>query len=48
MGDEEVSRRSDLVGVEVGVGEPDRAGHQDRIRDLVELDAERVGRAACR
>ena len=42
--DDEVRRRLDVVLVERRVGQPQLVGHQDRVRGLVELRAERVGR----
>ena len=44
VGDQEVRRRLDVVGVERGVGEPELLGHQDRVGGLVELRVERIGR----
>ena len=44
MGSDEVRRRPDVVLVERGVGQPELGGHEERVRGLVELDAERVGR----
>ena len=44
MGSHEVRRRPDVVGVERVVGEPELAGHEERVRRLVELHAERVRR----
>ena len=41
---DEVRRRADVVGIERGVGHPQLVGHEDRVRGLVELRPERVGR----
>ena len=43
-GDEEVRRRPDVVRVERCIGQPELLRHQDRVRGLVELRAERVRR----
>ena len=42
--DQEVRRRLDVVRVQRSVREPELLGHQDRVRDLVQLRPERVGR----
>ena len=42
--DQEVRGRLDVVRVQRGVGEPELLRHQDRVRDLVQLRPERVGR----
>jgi hypothetical protein len=44
VADGEVGRPLDVLAVEGAVDQAGLSGHQDRVGDLVELDAEGVGR----